>query len=249
MLTKLAVAAAACLFMPIRADQGRVPVLSRDSFRQKSLTETVARIIDGDRLVPGGYIWLRVDTRMPGVVLDTQLRQRFPETITVIIEHQYRQLRLCRDVLSVALSFDGVWRGRMVIPLSAVLAHDVGVKPQLEVPPQPAPLINQAAALDQFLGELVALEPGAELAFAEILSTYIRQSAWRCWPQVSIVAMSRALKALGARRTQKRLSATDKPIFYVLPQPSPPSSAVVRRLHDLRHEGHAALRAPMRKAA
>lgn len=85
-------------------------------------------------------------------------------------------------------------------------------------PRKSRPEIDAVTAIDTFIREWAEIEPGAELAFAEIHATYTRKIAGaRGWPDVSQVLMSKRLQAAGAKRTQKRLSATDKPIFYTLP--------------------------------
>lgn len=73
------------------------------------------------------------------------------------------------------------------------------------------------AAVNRFLDEWAEVEPGAEVLFSEIYEFYMRTSKARRWPSVSQVVMSRGLKAAGAKRVQKRLSATDKPVYYILP--------------------------------
>ena len=79
------------------------------------------------------------------------------------------------------------------------------------------PALTPREAVDRFLLEWFETEPGAEVAFAEIHAFYSRRALRGNWPPISQVLLSRRLRALGARREQRRLSETDKPIFYAFP--------------------------------
>ena len=65
------------------------------------------------------YLSLRTDhggTRIPPF-----LRQRFPEEITVILQHDFRDLAVDEDGFAVTLRFDGV-PARLEVPWDAVVA-------------------------------------------------------------------------------------------------------------------------------
>lgn len=85
--------------------------------------------------------------------------------------------------------------------------------------------MDAGSAIDAFIAEFSALEPGAEVAFSEIFSFYSAIARVRGWPPASQIVLSRRLKKAGARRFQRRLSATEKPIFYVLPKGAEMSKA------------------------
>lgn len=84
-------------------------------------------------------------------------------------------------------------------------------------------------AVDRFLLDWFEEEPGCELAFSEIHAFYMRQALLMKWPPVSQVLLSRRLRALGARREQRRVSEHEKPIFYVFPEGGEVECDPVRR--------------------
>ena len=65
------------------------------------------------------YLSLRTDD--PRTQLPAFLRQRFPEEITVVLQHQYDDLVVDEDGFAVTLRFDGA-PARLVVPWAAVVA-------------------------------------------------------------------------------------------------------------------------------
>ena len=65
------------------------------------------------------YLSLRTDHR--GTQVPPFLRQRFPEEITVVLQHQFRDLVVDDDGFAVTLRFDGM-PARLVAPWDAVVA-------------------------------------------------------------------------------------------------------------------------------
>ncbi|TAN50956.1 MAG: hypothetical protein EPN26_09560 [Rhodospirillales bacterium] len=72
--------------------------------------------------LPGQHhFYITYRTRHPGVVLPEHLRARYPEEITIVIQHQFWNLEVGEDGFSVGLSFGGV-RETLVVPFAAVTA-------------------------------------------------------------------------------------------------------------------------------
>lgn len=94
-------------------------ILIQDAFREvvRRSLEIVAR--DG---LPGEhhfYITFRTDA--PGVEIPQNLRDQYPEVMTVVLQHQFRDLTVAAEKFSVTLFFGqvGHW---MEIPFSALVA-------------------------------------------------------------------------------------------------------------------------------
>ena len=68
-------------------------------------------------------------TSAPGVRLSERLRAKYPETMTIILQHQFRDLAVRDDAFDVGLSFGGVAE-KLTIPLDAVTAF---VDPSVQV--------------------------------------------------------------------------------------------------------------------
>ena len=52
------------------------------------------------------YISFRTDD--PGVILSRHVKQNYPEEITIILEHQFRDLYVSEDSFSVNLAFNNI---------------------------------------------------------------------------------------------------------------------------------------------
>ena len=68
-------------------------------------------------------------TSAPGVRLSERLRAKYPETMTIILQHQFWDLAVRDDAFEVSLSFGGVAE-KLTIPLDAVTAF---VDPSVQV--------------------------------------------------------------------------------------------------------------------
>lgn len=60
-------------------------------------------------------------TNAPGVRLSARLRAQYPESMTIILQHQFWDLAVRDDAFDVCLSFGGVAE-KLTIPLDAVTA-------------------------------------------------------------------------------------------------------------------------------
>lgn len=58
-------------------------------------------------------------TRFPGVELPKNLLKKYPEEITIVIQHQYRNLIVEPDLIKLSLSFSGHYE-KIVIPYTAI---------------------------------------------------------------------------------------------------------------------------------
>lgn len=85
------------------------------------------------------YITFRTD--FPGVTIPGHLKARFPQEMTIVLQHQFWDLRVdhATRVFSVGLSFGGI-ASTLVIPLAAVTAFvDPHVQFGLRFQPEEAP--------------------------------------------------------------------------------------------------------------
>ncbi len=89
--------------------------------------EAIARIAQFG--LPGGhslYITFRSDH--PGVDIPEALRTQYPETMTIVLEHQFWDLAAEDEFFSVTLSFKGR-RQQLIVPFASITAfHDPGVQ-------------------------------------------------------------------------------------------------------------------------
>jgi hypothetical protein len=65
---------------------------------------------------------------MPGVIIPKHLAERFPDEMTIVIQHRFWDLKVEEDQFGVGLSFGGV-PSTLVVPFSAVTQfHDPAVE-------------------------------------------------------------------------------------------------------------------------
>jgi uncharacterized protein len=74
--------------------------------------------------LPGGHhFYISFRTEYPGVVIPARLRAQYPEEMTIVLQHQFWDLKLNHEArtISVGLSFGGV-PSTLVIPLDALVS-------------------------------------------------------------------------------------------------------------------------------
>ena len=74
--------------------------------------------------LPGGHhFYVSFRTQYPGVVIPARLRAQYPEEMTIVLQHQFWDLKLDHEArtISVGLSFGGV-PSTLVIPLDSLVS-------------------------------------------------------------------------------------------------------------------------------
>ena len=94
-----------------------------DEIVQEALRDVVGRVlheVEKTGGLPGGHhFYITFQTRMPGVVIPKHLSERFPDEMTIVIQHRFWDLKVEEDEFSVGLSFGGV-PTTLVVPFAAV---------------------------------------------------------------------------------------------------------------------------------
>ena len=94
------------------------------------------------------HFYISFRTAAPGVVLPDDLHAKYPEEMTIVLQHQFWQLVVAEDAFSVGLSFQNKLE-RLTIPFAAITGFaDPSVKFGLQFETsaeEPAP--QQVAAL------------------------------------------------------------------------------------------------------
>ena len=129
--------------------------MPQDLFHYDKMIESALRGVVRDALaraseegLPGDHhFYIGFATREPGVELPAVLLARFPEEMTIVIQHQFWDLKVEDERFSVVLSFQR-WPERLVIPFAAIKSFaDPSVNFALEfAAPVTAPAEQQPAA-------------------------------------------------------------------------------------------------------
>ena len=94
-----------------------------DEIVQEALRDVVGRVlheVEKTGGLPGGHhFYITFQTRMPGVIIPKHLSERFPDEMTIVIQHRFWDLKVEDDEFSVGLSFGGV-PTTLVVPFAAV---------------------------------------------------------------------------------------------------------------------------------
>ena len=101
--------------------------MSKDLIRYDLLVQDalkgVVRKVVGDAVkdgLPGDHhFYVSFRTDYPGVRLSPRLREKYPEDMTIVLQHQFWDLAITEHSLEVGLSFSGVPE-RLFIPLDAL---------------------------------------------------------------------------------------------------------------------------------
>lgn len=72
--------------------------------------------------LPGEHhFFISFQTNYPGVTISPQLKSRYPEEITIVVQHQYWDLLITKDYFSIMLSFNNIPE-KLVVPFDALTA-------------------------------------------------------------------------------------------------------------------------------
>ena len=113
-------------------DEPPESLIPYDEIVQEALREVVGRVlheVEKSGGLPGGHhFYITFNTRVPGVEIPRHLAERFPEEMTIVIQHRFWDLKVEDDAFSVGLSFGGV-PATLHVPFAAVTQfHDPAVE-------------------------------------------------------------------------------------------------------------------------
>jgi hypothetical protein len=103
------------------------PDMAQDIFGYPKMVETALRGVVREALaraeregLPGDHhFYVTFRTRAAGVVVPKYLLAKYPEEMTIVLQHQFRGLEIADDAFSVSVSFQSRWE-RLTIPYTAV---------------------------------------------------------------------------------------------------------------------------------
>ena len=102
----------------------------------------------GPNGLPGEHhFYISFLTQAPGVAIPEELRGRYPEDMTIVLQNQFWDLDVADESFSVSLSFDKKVE-RLTVPFAAIKSFaDPSVEFALAFAEPAAPPSNEAAAL------------------------------------------------------------------------------------------------------
>ncbi len=136
-----------------------VPTLPYDHWIEEAMRGVVRRALRevADEGLPGAHhLYVSFITGAPGVSLADDLRARYTEEMTIVLQHQFWDLAADEDRFEVPLKFHGRLH-RLVVPYAAVSAF---VDPSVNFALQFRP--SSTAAGDHAVSAAPALSPAAD---------------------------------------------------------------------------------------
>jgi len=101
--------------------RGRIPydVLVQNALRQ--VVRHVLADVSRNGLPGDHHFFITFSTHMAGVSVSSRLRERYPDHMTIVLQHQFWDLQVEEDYFAVTLSFGDVAE-KLIIPFAAVRA-------------------------------------------------------------------------------------------------------------------------------
>jgi hypothetical protein len=93
-----------------------------DLLTQEALRSVLRRVLQDAAKsgLPGDHhFYISFSTGAPGVRMSKRLRAQYPDEITIVLQHQYRDLAVREEAFEVGLSFSGV-NEHLVVPFDAI---------------------------------------------------------------------------------------------------------------------------------
>lgn len=98
-------------------DQIRYDILVQDALRgviRKVLSEVAKAGLPGNH-----HFFITFFTNAPGVKISPRLKNRYPEQMTIVLQHQFRDLSVSETTFEVTLSFREITE-KLVIPFTSI---------------------------------------------------------------------------------------------------------------------------------
>jgi hypothetical protein len=139
---------------------------------QDALRQVVRRVLDqvAEHGLPGDhYFYIGFRTDAPGVQVPRSLRDRYPEEVTVVVQHQFWDLEIDDELFSITLAFN-TSRQRLTVPFAAltafadpsadfILRFEPAEEPEVEPAPAPVEKPPPSPTSSGKFGEVVQFDP------------------------------------------------------------------------------------------
>ncbi len=125
-------------------------LLPYDEWTEAAMRQVVVRALAhvAAHGLPGEHhFYVTFRTQHPGVVMPPRLRSQYPQEITIVLQHQFWDLKVDEEagLISVGLSFGGV-PSTLVIPLGAIVSFaDPYIRYGMRFRPDHGPASAEAA--------------------------------------------------------------------------------------------------------
>ncbi len=136
-------------YLPIMTEETPDSLIPYDEIVQEALRAVVGRVLgqieaSGGHLPGAHHFYITFKTGAPGVSVPPQLRERFPDEMTIVLQNKFWDLAVSDEGFTVGLSFNQI-PAKLDVPFSAITAFvdpavDFGLQFQAadaDLPPEP----------------------------------------------------------------------------------------------------------------
>ena len=92
--------------------------LAQDAMRGV-VRQVLTRVAKAGGLPGDHHFYISFDTGLPGVVLSKRLKEKYPEEMTIVLQHRFWDLLVNEERFEVKLTFDGIPE-RLVVPFESI---------------------------------------------------------------------------------------------------------------------------------
>jgi len=98
-------------------DLMRYDLMAQEALR--GVVRSALEIVAKEGLPGEHHFFIAFDTNFPGVEISDELHQRYPDDMTIVIQHQFWDLDVLEDRFEISLTFSKVLE-RLVVPYAAI---------------------------------------------------------------------------------------------------------------------------------
>jgi uncharacterized protein len=97
-------------------------MIDYEALQQEAMRGLVRSVLVqiGKTGLPGDHhLYISFDVRAPGVILSKRLREKYPNEMTIVLQHRFWDLAITDERFEVKLTFDGIPE-RLVVPFNSI---------------------------------------------------------------------------------------------------------------------------------
>lgn len=97
-------------------------LIGYDQIIEDSMREVVPKILEKIKkkgLLGSHYFIVSFSTKFPGVEIPKEMKKKYPNEMTIIIQHQFSILSIEKKQFTISLSFSGIYKN-LTIPYKAI---------------------------------------------------------------------------------------------------------------------------------
>jgi hypothetical protein len=92
------------------------------------VVKSALKQVEREGLPPTHHFFITFKTDAKGVMMSDKLKERYPEEMTIVIQHQFYDLEVTEENFSIVLSFDGI-KHNLTVPFASLISFvDPSVK-------------------------------------------------------------------------------------------------------------------------